>query len=682
MEVELYEGLIFKVPAPPKKEQILNWNKPKKEQKWTRTEFPENYDYLSQEEKDEFAFEENRKCRDGIHFYNNGVITYITGDHYHYCNWFKIDSGYPEYRDRDRRWFYHWWMCDNDIDCVGQDYGKLRRDGYSYRVDSVILNRARKTFDSNYGIVSKTGDDAKEMFSKLIHGFINYPPFFKPQVKSAEDVQKVLEFKTPQQKITMKTRVTKKEVSLGTKIDYRATGENTYDGMKLKILAADEAGKWESANVEKWFNIAKTCVTLGGKIIGKMFFGSTVNESLKGGANFKAIWNRSSILEKTANGRTKSGLWRYFVPAYDGLESFIDEYGMSVIDTPSEPIMGIDGCWIKIGAREYLENERKAKKDEGDIVGYYEELRQRPFTEAEMFMDPANERTVFDLDKIYAQIEHNLNNTKNHLRRGNFVWKGGQRDTEVVFEDDVNGKWLVYWMPRVEDRNKSTTKYGQKAPANTHEGVFSTDPIDHKYTSSNKRSKAASHGFRKLSIIDGHMSNIFVTQYWGRPADPSIFYEDMLMQCVFYGWEILGESNKPGCINHFRNRGYENYLMDRPAFTHSDYSEKNQKEKWIPNTGQVDSGIRRMLVEHMQSYVYQNIGVNTETGKMGCCMFDDTLTDWASFDVENWTDYDLTVSAMYAIIGSKSYVAPERVFTPINFFKKYDNRGMESREIK
>lgn len=681
-QVELYEGSIFILPKQPPKTQIMGHHLPQKSQKWMRTILPENWDEMSEEDQGAFAFEEDKKCTEGMWFFNNGIPTYVTGDHYHYLNWFKIDSGYPDYRDRDKRWFYHWFLCDNDKECIGQCYGKLRRDGYSFRVDSIILNRARKTFSSHYGIVSKTGGDAEEMFKKLIHGFLSYPSFFKPVVKSAEDVKKSLEFKTPQQKVTFKNRVTVKETSLGTTIDWKNTKENSYDGYKTKILAADETGKWEEVNVEKWYNIAKTCVTLGRRIIGKILFGSTVNESKKGGANFYALWQKSSILEMTENGRTGSGMWKYFVPAYDGIEGFIDEYGMSVIDTPETPVMGIDGEWINIGAKPYYESERKAKQMSGDIVGYFEEIRQRPFTEDEMFRDPANEKTSFDIDKIYQQLDHNTGITGNHLVQGNFVWRDGKRDTEVVWEPDKMGKWLVYWMPQGDDRNKQTIKYGQKAPANTHEGVFSTDPIDHKYTTSNKKSKAASHGFRKLSIVKPEMSNIFVCQYWARPSDPAIFYEDMLMQCVFYGWEILGESNKPGCINHFRNRGYEHYLMDRPAFTHSEYSEKNQKEKWIPNTGSVESGIRRMLVEHMQSYVYQNIGISSTTNVMGNCMFDDTLNDLAKFNVEDWTDYDLTVSAMYAIIASKSYTVIKREVTPITFFKKYDNRGNESKEVK
>lgn len=680
--VELFEGLIYELPDIPDNKLIKGYKLKRVDQKWHRVEFPENWDSLSLDEQELFSFEEDRKCTEGEWFYNFGMPTYITGDHYHYLTWFKIDSGYPDYRDRDKRWFYHWQLCDLDTDCIGQCYGKLRRDGYSFRVDSIILNKARRTFDSHFGMVSKTGDDAGEMFKKLVHGFLSYPSFFKPQVQSAEDVKKSLIFKTPQQKVTFKNRTTKKELSLNTTIDYKNTKENSYDGYKTKVLAADETGKWEEVNVEKWYNVAKTCVTLGRRIIGKILFGSTVNESKKGGAGFMAIWDKSSILEKTENNRTLSGLWRYFVPAYDGIEGFIDEYGMSVIETPEVPVMGIDGVLITVGAKPYYEKEREAKQKAGDVVGYFEEIRQRPFTVDEMFRDPANERASFDIDKIYQQIEHNAGNTTKQLVRGNFVWRNGTRDTEVVWEPDENGKWLVYWMPKFEERNKTTIKYGQKAPSNTHEGCFSTDPVDHKYTTSNKKSMAASHGYRKLSINEPKMSDMFVSQYWARPSDPSIFYEDMLMQCVFYGWEILGESNKPGCINHFRNRGYEHYLMDRPAFTHSDYSEKNQKEKWIPNTGSIESGIRRMLVEHYQSFVYQSVGTNSKTGEMGRLIFDDTLKDNAKFNVEDWTDYDLTVSAMYCIIASKSYTYIKKEISPINLFQKYNNRGTVSTKAK
>ena len=274
-EVELYEGLMFKLPKMPPKTQILGSNLISKNQKWVRTPLPENWDEMSVEAQDAFAFEEDRKCTDGMWFFNNGTPTYITGDHYHYLNWFKIDSGYPDYRDRDRRWFYHWFLCDTDPECIGQCYGKLRRDGYSFRGDSIMLNKARRTFNSHFGIVSKTGGDAEEMFKKLIHGFLYYPPFFKPLVQSAEDVKKSLVFKTPQQRVTYKNRVTNKETSLHTTIDWKNTKENSYDGFKLKILAADECfAKGTKVLCEGFIfkkiediNVGEKVITEGGDLI-------------------------------------------------------------------------------------------------------------------------------------------------------------------------------------------------------------------------------------------------------------------------------------------------------------------------------------------------------------------------------------------------------------------------------
>ena len=216
-KITLYNNIEYILPEQPK--GISGYKKSKENQRWERNPIPENWESMTDEEQYDFALEEDRRCTEGWWFMNNGIATYLTGDHYFYLNWFQIDSGYPDYRDRDRRWFYHWQLCDEDEQCLGQMYGKLRRDGYSYRCDSILLNRARKTFNANYGIVSKTGEDAKEMFNKLVHGFMELPSFFKPQVQSAEDVKKELVFKTPQQRVTFKNRGTTKEDRKSTRLN-------------------------------------------------------------------------------------------------------------------------------------------------------------------------------------------------------------------------------------------------------------------------------------------------------------------------------------------------------------------------------------------------------------------------------------------------------------------------------
>lgn len=684
--IEVYKGISFDIPKQPPKKEILGHDLPKKEQKWKRIELPEDFEDLPIEEQEAFAYEEDKKCTEGIWFMCNGVATYITGDHYFYLQWFKIDTGYPDYRDRDRRWFYHWYLCDKDEECFGQIYGKLRRDGYSFRVCSIMLNRARKTFNAKYGIISKTGDDAKEMFNKLINGVIDLVGFFKPQIQNAEDIKNDLWFKTPQKRVTNKNRKIKKELSLNTLMSWKNTKENSFDSTKQQILSCDEAAKFpKDVNIEKWYNKGKTCLILGGRIIGKMLMGSTVNELEAGGEGFMNIWEQSDYTEKTENGRTGSGLWRYFVPSYDGMEGFVDEYGQSVIDTPETPVMGIDGRMIKKGAKQWIEAELKSKKERGDMVAYYEFKRQFPITERDMFITPADEKSAWDIDKIHQQIEHNdICVIENTLHCGYFEWENGERDSKVVWKslpyEDQRVKHRFAWFPPIEDRNKFIIKGGKKAPANEHMGLFTLDPYAAVNTVDSKRqSKAASHAFKKFDMMsEKRLSDVFIGEYWNRLKDPLLVYDDMIKQCVYFGWALLPERNVKNCNDYFRNRDYHNYLMQAPAMTQDEYISKKGKDEdaGLANTG---GKTQQQLVEYLASYISNNIGVNERTGEMGYMPFNNTLKDWLAFDIGAWTKYDLTISSMLAVVGSRAFTnvkKPKPI--PLNLFPTYNNSGMES----
>ena len=97
---------------------------------------------------------------------------------------------------------------------------------------------------------------------------------------------------------------------------------------------------------------------------------------------------------------------------------------------------------------------------------------------------------------------------------------------------------------------------------------------------------------------------------------------------------------------------------------------------------EVDQGNEQQLIEYLASYISNSVGVNETTGEMGYMPFNNTLKDWLAFDIEKWTPYDLTISAMVAVIGSRAItklIKPQRKQT--TFFQKYDNRGVESRRI-
>ena len=673
---EIYKGIFYTIPTSPKDKDVDNYNVKKKLQKWKRIEQPENWELLSQLEQEVFINKIDDYCTFGYAFFNNGIKTYITGDHFHYLNEFQLDVGYPDYRDSDRRWFYHWDICEKDPDCFGQDYGKKRRDGYSYRALSIILNHARRTFNANYGIMSKTGNDAKECFLKLKYAIEKYVDFLKPQEKTSSETKIV--FDKPVQRITSKTLKQERKIALNTVISWRNTRENSFDSMAIKRILCDEPGKWEEANVEVWWSKARKFLSKGAKITGKCMFGSSVNEKGKGGAQFEKLWWLSDYTQKTDNGRTVSGLYKYFTPAYDGFEGHIDEYGMSVIETPVEPVMGIDGEWITKGAKPYLEDERRAYKEAGDMVGYYEHRREYPFTEEDMFINPANEKTVCDISKIHQQIEHNdICVIEKTLHYGYFQWVGGKRDTMVEWietkRDNPMSKWAFSWFPPPNEWNQYAIKGGMKSPANSHKGLFTLDPFASVNAKDKSRqSKAASHGVKKYDMAHQIKHKHFISEYWGRPADPLIVYEDMIMCCFFFGWGLLPERNVRNCNDYFRNRDYHKYLLNQPAMTKDDFldSLKRNDDAGLANT---DGKTRNQMVEYQSSWIANYCGYNDSTGEMGYMPFNNTLKDWLAFDIDDWGAFDLTVSSMLGLIGADAVTEMKpKERKQYDFFPKYE----------
>ena len=146
--------------------------------------------------------------------------------------------------------------------------------------------------------------------------FRNLPFFFQPIIDGSDNPKSTLSFNQPGQKISKNFKTVTKSEALNSKIDWRNTKENSYDSVKLLRYLCDEAGKWVDANVEKNWEVVRSCLTLGDKIIGKCFMPSTVNElSKSGGENFKNLWYDSDPDDVDANGRTRSGLYQYFTPA-------------------------------------------------------------------------------------------------------------------------------------------------------------------------------------------------------------------------------------------------------------------------------------------------------------------------------------------------------------------------------
>ena len=684
-EVIEIHGLEVALPKKPPRSEILFHDQPKKLQMWRRQPMPEELQRIGSMDEwfekpaefrkrfSPFIEKEFERRRNGVWFYNNGVPTYITGRHYMLLQWSKIDIGYPYYLAFQREIFLHMAACEADPRCIGQLYTKCRRSGYTNICASVLVDEATQVKDKLLGIQSKTGKDSQEniFMKKVVPIFKSYPFFFKPIQDGTTNPRMELAFREPSKRITKNNKTSRAGDALNTIINWKNTTNNAYDGEKLHMLYLDEAGKWEKpVDIREAWRIERTCLIVGRRIIGKALVGSTVNPMDKGGEEYKTLWEDSNPHERNANGRTKSGLYRIFIPAYDALEGFFDEYGNAVTEDPDSAVRGIDGEHIDVGSKTYLKNERDSLKNDPSELN--EVVRQFPFTEDEAFRDSI-EGSLFNIGKIYQQIDWNNNMFPNPVVRGNFMWK--EKDKEVIFSPNPNGRFRVSWHPDAQDRNKVIEYRGKKKPGNSHIGVGGVDSYDLDQTVDGRGSKGALHLYNKFNMHAP--SNMFVVEYASRPDLASIFYEDVLMAAFYYGYPLLVENNKYGIVRYFESRGYDEYLLDRPAHLTSSSSKVSVKTKGIPSNS---TDVIQSHAHAIETYIHDHVGLKAETDEVGNMYFNRTLEDWIGYKITNRTKFDLTISSGLALLAAQKAKAekPKSDFTEKKFFRKYKPKQWHS----
>ena len=625
---------------------------------------------------------------EGYWFMNNGEPTYITGTHYMYLQWTKIDVGHPDFREANRIFYIYWEACKADKRSFGMCYLKIRRSGFSFMSSCEGVNTATITKDSRIGILSKTGADAKKMFTdKIVPISNNYPFFLKPIQDGMDKPKTELAYRVPASKITKKNMyvVDEQELEgLDTTIDWKNTSDNSYDGEKLQLLIHDESGKWERPeNILNNWRVTKTCLRLGSKVIGKCMMGSTSNALDKGGSNFKSLFEDSDCTKRNSNGQTKSGLYNLFIPMEWNMEGFIDRYGMPVLKNPKQEVLGIDDEPIYQGAINYWENEVESLKSDPDALNEY--YRQFPRSESHAFRDESKQ-SLFNLTKIYQQIDYNDSIImQHHVTQGGFHWKNGIKDSKVIWSPNKRGRFFVTYIPKASLQNNVIERGGTKRPGNEHLGSFGCDSYDISGVVVGKGSNGSLHGLTKFNMDDAP-SNEFFLEYIARPQTAEIFFEEVLMACVFYGMPILCENNKPRLLYHFKNRGYRGFCLNRPDKRYNKLSKTEKELGGIPNTSE---DVKQSHASAIESYIEKHIGLDSEgiyrdKDVMGSMYFQRTLEDWAKFDINNRTKYDASISSGLAIMSNQKHLyTPVQKQSKISInFARYNNKSTYSQLLK
>ncbi len=172
---EVYEIQGLKIALPKQPKNIHKFES----EKWEKTLLPKvlgniksvfEWDKYPEDFKEkwyDYIDEEFNRREQGFWYYNQDKPIYLTGTHYMYLQWSKIDVGPPDFREANRLFFIFWEACKADTRCYGMCYLKNRRSGFSFMASGEVVNLATISSDSRYGILSKTGPDAKKMFISL-----------------------------------------------------------------------------------------------------------------------------------------------------------------------------------------------------------------------------------------------------------------------------------------------------------------------------------------------------------------------------------------------------------------------------------------------------------------------------------------------------------------------------------
>jgi len=622
----------FIVPEEPRDQDCVGYGLDPYNQIFYRTLIPEQVrepnrnfgrDNWTIKEIDEFIENEWHRRKNGVWYWINGKKTYVTGIHYMKMNYWTAITGLEfKYKFSDLEFFYFWMHALYEPTCKGIIDFKCRQIGDTENVMLIMWeygSRVRGTTNTMQSCINE--DHVIGSYERLVHGHSNMIYFFKPMNQGTDNPKKGLILNYPTkyntqaavreslkngEQINKSSRDDYEYPPIGSRFKYGPSKITRFDGSTgVGRAYCDEFGKAIDMNPMEWLKtmVEATFSNIYGRKMGMILMTSTVEDIGSDSLEWALqLYNQSDPNKRTKSGSTTNGLLRCFRNAVDRGE--VDRWGYPMREKIEATIKETIAMLV----------------ESGDIQGAISYKRKNCLTIDDVFTS-ANDNSQFDIEKLTKRQFWLLNKAaKSMCVRGNLKWKDGVKDTEVIWEPNSKGKWMISKHPNdfgLQSNAKMNSVIAHK-PANTNFFKAGLDPYDQQTTmeSEAKRSKGAICVKRVLDeYIDGSTENYHQTNdpegkfrigdpmNWGenfitnrivcdylyREDDPNDFFEDIILTMVYYGTDFLPEKDRFGaCHAYLKTRGYELYLMDKP--TDKKNNKGNQEKEGVSATiGNIDT---------------------------------------------------------------------------------------------
>lgn len=283
-----------------------------------------------------------------------------------------------------------------------------------------------------------------------------------------------------------------------------------------------------------------------GNIIGKCLYSTTVEklESDKDGVQdaAKDLWNASDQNNREENGRTQSGLYRFFQTSDEGRN--FDKYGYPNVEKTIKDILA---------DRESVKNNPRSLSAR---------MRKEPRTIEEAFSDDGD-KCVFNIIKI---MDREKWLSENNIPKREVIFWMDESTQRVKWRDANKSEKDFCWRlsPDAElglfEDNKSYVDAGVVKPGRKKFGAISVDSYSNSQGGRKYGSKASAWVGRKYDPLNPNSTGKPVGHLYGRPREKDELHRQVMLGGIFFGFEIFYEHTADDYDSYFRERGKRGYL--------------------------------------------------------------------------------------------------------------------------